>query len=518
MLILITISIGLWAQSGDDTVVFRFNKQDHRVTVQPSATGTGETDILLTVAGEPPVNLSAGLAGKNLSPVVTLSPNEKRYLVSWFQFRVGDMQLCLYDSATGINRLLPLNRFKSVFPVRAVFYDGLPYLLLFKGNNTGNTDIFYYHLETNRVKNITASPDSDQEWEIFDEENRVFIETKTLHHQNRYRLKKNNLKIKRTKHVTIERERPDTSLLGEPQKVNEVVGFGDSITWGLIRMDINNKEDYTHPEWAYLKQLEQMMAFDYGPITTVNLGVPGNHTWQAIARLSRDMTGVRGYFCILMLGTNDVARGKFDVDETIENLEFLVEVFRDVYFMYPVITAIPPQKDEERGLVGVQAHKVNTELLNPRIIESANRLGVPYIDAYTAFFTSSYYWEDLLEAYRGNHPSPLGHHVMAELFKEKILAAPPTPPRNIAEFNRSPSSVTFHWDSNQEFDFSHYRIQFGYSPNALNRSVTTAETFHRFIPFPLASPFDAKIYFRIQSVDLSGNAGNFSRIQSFKFD
>lgn len=515
VLALLLICPMLWASWHDQTVEFKTNERIYQVIVQPSGIENGGTHILLVAADQTPLNLSSGLPGENLFPLVNLSPSGQRFTVSWFQYRQGNVQLCYYDSHTGISRLLPLNGFKSAAPLAVSFFDDSPFLLIFQGNNSDNTDVFYYHLESGDIGNITQSPDSDQEVVIEDEENRVFIETMSLHHLYRYRLKKETLKIKQTKMVEIERERPGPAASFQSVGINTIVGFGDSITWGTIRMNTADPNDYYHPEQAYLAQLEQMLTSEYGAVDTINRGVPGNRTIEGAMRIDQAFQGVNAYICLVMFGTNDVPRRVFDVDTSILNMHYILTRLKIVYGMYPIVSTIPPQKDEENFDPGLQYFVEQTEAYNAKLKKICDQLGVPIVDSYTAFFDGTYYWEDLLETYRGNHPSPLGHQVIAGLFKQKVLEIPPVVPQDI---DVSGPGGIIRWEANLEFDFSHYRIQFGYSASALNKSVTTPNSFFRLISFPLAAPFDSTIYFRIQGVDVDGNRSAFSSIYSAALD
>jgi len=222
---------------------------------------------------------------------------------------------------------------------------------------------------------------------------------------------------------------------------------------------------------------------------------------------------IEAFFCLVMFGTNDIILG-LDPDASAQDLEYIVTTARDFYRMYPIITTIPPQ----RRFSETQYRKDQTEALNARIIEMAIINNVPYIDTYTAFMQHPEGWLTLTEDIKGNHPSPLGHQVIAGLFEEKVLELPPAVPENPYESVKSRSSATIEWSANEEFDFSHYFIEFGYSRRSLNRKATTPNNYYRFIPPPLASPFDFKIYFRIQSLDKDGNASQFTAIKEIEFD
>jgi lysophospholipase L1-like esterase len=507
-----------------DTTSFLFKNREHRITVLPTPTNPDITDLLLTTEGQEPLNISGLLLGKNVLPVATLSPTGESFTIAWLQYTFDNMQLCLYDSQTGTARKLDLNHFKSAIPIQVIYYNDLPYLLLFKGNNSNNTDIFYYHLDSGKVKNITQSPDCDRTWQIQDERHRLFIETSSLYHHYRFRIKKETLKIKQTKAVAIPHEKPERSSNNwnkskANNSINTIVGYGDSITEGTIRMDPENPEDYEYPELAYLSQLEEMLETSYGEVYMENLGVGGNTTYDAVDRLDDAFDRIHAFFCIILLGTNDVIANGFDVDESIENLEYIIQHVKNDYGLYPIISTIPPQKNENKYPKGQQVHVLKTIVLNSRIKMLAEATAIPIIDAHHAFFNKDgQWWEELIEAYKGNHPSPTGHEVLANLFKTPILAVPPAMPHFIIELTKTDTNVLLLWAQNKEFDFKHYFIEWGYSEDDLNQTETIEVNSYWITPDMTLPQYDKKIFFRIQSVDQDDNVSSFSDIQTVQWN
>ncbi|MCP5104312.1 MAG: hypothetical protein GY950_13070 [bacterium] len=503
----------LGAHIEEQAVSFHWQGREHRVEVQPSAAGT---DIILT--GPAVKNLSLDVPGENLFPLVTVNNRGSRFTVSWMHYQRDNVRLCLYDSLFGHTRMIPLENFKSASPLKVIFEDDIPFLLLFKGNNSGNADIFYYHLHTGAVKNITQTADSEQTFEISDEENRVFIETRTLFYFYRYRLKKKNLWISRTKKVEIRREKGEVPAISVFPFINTILGFGDSITYGVIRMDVNDPEDYYHPEQAYLAQLQQIFTDNYGETAIVNRGVSRNTSWQGIGRMDDVFSEAGAYFGLVMFGTNDVVNPNFDADVSTQNLQFILDTARNIYDMYPIISTIPPQKNEQGGEPGLQYFVDSTETLNAKIIEMAAKHEYSYIDTYTAFMEHPDGWETLLELVKGNHPSPQGHQVMANLFKEKILELPPAMPGNIVATMAGDNAADVAWAVNEEFDFSHYQVEYGYSADDLNRSFITEINTYRFLLFPFYAPFYSNIYYRLQAVDKDGNTSDYTPVGEIGFN
>jgi len=348
---------------------------------------------------------------------------------------------------------------------------------------------------------------------VFDEENRVFIEATTAFHRTRYRVKKRNLHIKQTNNITLDREaeRPCNILSENPDAVNTIVSFGDSITAGTMYM--NDLEGYAHPELAYPAQLQDILAADYGTTFSENLGNPGDRTQMAWERMVEAFTGIEGKYCLVILGTNDVIN-LVDSSFSMHYLQLIVEKAQNDYNMHVIISTIPPLWRKAKTL----QHRIKeTEKLNDEIVKYADLNNIPYIDSYTSFMDHPEGWWTLMEDVRGNHPGPKGHRVIAELFKEKVLEVPPVRPQEIVVTDGGESFQTIEWNSSNEFDFSHYVIEFGFSPYELNRSAVLESSFYTFLRPPLSTPFQSKVYFRIRSVDKEGNEGLFTPPKEIEF-
>lgn len=505
----------------EQAVTFKLKNRVFRVDVEytPDRTGASidNTYIRLTRPDNTIIDLTADFPGPNYLPVVDTCRN--RFTVAWFQLRENDMQLYYYDSLTRVGKQLPLTGFKTAFPLKTIFYKNTPLLLVFKGNNSDNTDIFYYHIDTGEVRNITATPDSDQLVKVFDEDNRFFVEIESIHYQRRFRVKKKDLSIIKTDEVLKPRltEPSPSQPVNTVEASRTIVGFGDSITYGTLHLDPDRTINNYHPELCYLFKTEQLLEADYGEMTTINKGVPGDTSFMGLARLETDLQGIEAYYFLTMFGTNDVTRLRFDLDEIIEAIKTIVTTARDDFGMIPVISTIPPQKKMFDGQ-WLQQFPGRTIDLNAAIIQMATDSNIAYIDSYTAFFNSpDYDWITLLEPYKGNHPGALGHDIMARLFKEKIEEAPPKPPANVGSTRISQTVATVRWDPNAEWDFDHYVVQFGFSPNNLNREIVTTETSYQFAGFHPGSPYTTVIHYRITAVDSAGHASD-SPTYSITFD
>jgi lysophospholipase L1-like esterase len=384
--------------------------------------------------------------------------------------------------------------------------------MVFKGNNSDNDDLFVYDFNSGQFRNLTETPDNEKVFEISQENGLFRIETRTLYHQSVYQMNLKNAQI-----ILLEKE----PIIRDPEwmprewnavTLNSIIAFGDSITVGEMRMDDLDGE--LHPELAYLAKVNELLE-EYGETYPINLGISGSNTYQAVERMDRDFSANPAYFCLILYGTNDVGWNLFSAASSAENLEWICLNARGKFGMYPIISTIPPAKLWEPG---VQVFIEETEALNARIINLATRNNIPYINTYQAFFNHPDGWEACLEDIKGNHPSPLGHEIMAGLFAPKILELPPAQPRNINEVANTPNYIMVQWSENLEFDFDTCRVEYGFQPDVMNRIARSTGNYIKFLNFPFDPYLNHKIYFRIQAMDLDGNTSAFTPVISIEFD
>jgi hypothetical protein len=152
----------------------------------------------------------------------------------------------------------------------------------------------------------------------------------------------------------------------------------------------------------------------------------------------------------------------------------------------------------------------------------AKSKGTACIDTLSAFMNTNPPdgWKDLLETpgwvidasgervyAKGNHPNGAGHKLIASLFAPALVAFPPLAPQNIEVLNpQDHLRRNAQWDANGESDFSHFNIEFGYQPQALNHSLNTAASHFTFTLFP----FLPQLYFRVQAADRGNNLSAFA--------
>jgi lysophospholipase L1-like esterase len=522
--LILTIGSGLLASEVDS-----FNKSFSHKGIQyllsiEQSIGMGGCDIFLT-GDTARKNLSLHFMGENLFPNVRIHGDH--FYVTWILARnqynhqqqryQQHVYPCYYDSYSDTSHIIPWDGFRFLSNPYLVFRGSHPRALVFLGrrfdNDNGdnnNDEVFAYHLAAHRLINITRTPENEKSFSVIEEHGGFSIRAETIPFDAFYTVRFPGLDV-----IDGEKYEKEVVVPGVPKTItaaayNTIVGFGDSITYGKMRM-YDLPGEY-HPELAYLSLIQDTLTENYGLVNTINLGIPADSTSKAMARLHNDFTDIEAYFCLIMLGTCDVGSNQYSPDSSEENLRWICLQIRDTYGMVPIISTIPPMNH----ILGGQFFKTNTENLNERIKEMAEELNIPCVDTYAAFFDQPDWeslLEDIVEGYEvGVHPSPAGHEVIANLFLPEILALPPQMPSDIQGYTINPYRLTIEWSENVEFDFSHYVIEFAFNPDNLNRRVETSSCFFSFIRPPFLSSSQSHIYLRIRAEDKDGYSSDFSEV------
>lgn len=89
--------------------------------------------------------------------------------------------------------------------------------------------------------------------------------------------------------------------------------FGDSVTHGDFEIINGNGDCMWRPDLVYHKLLADRIRAEYRKeITVVNAGVGGNFSADGLRRIQSDVLDKKPDFCLVMFGTNDVTKTKFD--------------------------------------------------------------------------------------------------------------------------------------------------------------------------------------------------------------
>ena len=497
-----------------EPIRFQCAGQDYQVTVR---TISGGSAVFLQAAGAERRLDWAG--GEDLFPAVTAA--DDRFFILWNRYLPGNLGYVLYDSKVRTVRTFFPSNFSFLSTPALLLRGGEPWGIVFLGNMSGNDDVFFFDLGEGRLVNMSRTPVSEKKFsaELIGED--VRVSAVTLQERVEYRLNG------ATMDVTVRERRPlrsETGAVGRSGAAvetdpgilaNTYIAFGDSITWGKMRM--NGLEGEYHPELAYPEQMRSLLASSYGPAYPVNLGIPGNTTFDGTDRIDADLATNAGLYFVLMLGTNDCIFNWFSVDSSLENLEYIISA-AEAKAARVIVSTIPPRKDYFGGLLFVQN---NIAGLNAKIREMAARRKIGFVDTHAAFMNSTPPdgWKSLLEDVVGNHPSPAGQVVIARLFADSLAAFPPGLPAGVTALPAPrPGQKPFFWQPCPESDVSFFRLEYGFSLDKMIFTATTPRTYYLFtiLPYQVAVriPVPIAIYYRIQTVDKAGNASAWVRFKT----
>ncbi len=450
-----------------------------------------------------------GAGGDNLFPRAQISGDG--FHVLWVNYQGGRAGLGLYDSGTRTARVIPLDGLTFAGSPVLVERAGRPLGVVLLGNASHNDDIFFLDLRDNRLENISRTSWSEKAFTVETGAAGILVRTETLTDRARYllgfegaaRFRFLGREPRRASERSGRTDAPDEQ---DCRPANTYAAFGDSITFGVMRME--NLEGEEHPELAYPERVREILATFYGPAYPVNLGIPGQQTYQGALRVRQDLEGVDGRYFLLLMGTNDCIHGYFSVDSSMENLDFIIDAAEE-RGMRVIISTIPPRKDRFGDvpfvLKNIAAYNLATAAL-------AASKGIGFIDTHGAFMATHPPdgWKALMEDIGGNHPSPAGHTIIASMFANVLAAFPPLEPGNVRNVSvAGPTVRRFEWDAGCESDLACYRVEYGPAPSSLvNVAVTNVNT----VVFPGFPSHD--VYFRVQAVDAAGYRSTFTRIHT----
>jgi lysophospholipase L1-like esterase len=504
-LLLFVLSTAAYPQTEPwDPVFFSFGGKGYHLVVRCELSG----DSFVVLSDGRTETVLGDAKGENLFPVAQVTRD--RFYVLWVQYQNGSTGLGLYDSRTESSRIIPLPELKFAGSPVLIEQAGQPAGVAFLGNSSANDDVFFYDLWVNRLTNVTRTAWSEKWFSTEAGPEGVLLQATSLRSRARYLLGPGARTFRLLDRETFKISRPSTEARvpdGEDcRPANTYVAFGDSITYGEMRME--DLEGEYHPELAYPERMKEKLSTFYGPAYAINLGVPGDSSYDGALRVDGDLAGLNALYFVLMIGTNDCISGRFSVDSSMENLADIIDSAAE-RGMRVIVSTIPPRKDNFGSRPYVQR---NIAAFNSGTSELAAEKGTGFIDTYGTFMATNPPdgWKALLEDIGGNHPSPAGHLVIAGLFAEALAAYPPLQPTGIENVSTEwPSVRRFCWIPGCESDLSYYRVEYGPSPVLLKYAVETGAPWIVFPGFP-----SEDVYFRVQAVDLAGYKGGFTRVLS----
>lgn len=200
----------------------------------------------------------------------------------------------------------------------------------------------------------------------------------------------------------------------------EIITLGDSITKG-VRPGVK-------PDETFAARLEKLLQGKGVPAKVTNVGIGGEQTDQALARLTRDVINKKPRLVTIMYGTNDsyVDKGKTESRLTFnqfrDNTVQLVERLRRAGIMPILMTE--PSHGKRSGANGLGEHP-NVRLAKYVEVtrDVAKELNVPLVDHFADWTKAESGGQDLTDWTTDQyHPNPAGHAHMAELMLPVVLA------------------------------------------------------------------------------------------------
>ncbi len=192
-----------------------------------------------------------------------------------------------------------------------------------------------------------------------------------------------------------------------------IVTLGDSITKGY-REGVKPEETFS----AYLEASLKKRGID---ATVVNVGIGGERTDQALARLEKDVIAARPKFVTIMYGTNDsyvdvgAKESRLTVEQYRRNLQLLVTRLREAKITPILMTE--PRWGDKAGPNGIGEHpNVKLEPFVVACRDVAKEMKTPLVDHYKIWTYKRARGADISSWMTDEcHPNPEGHRVMAEM-------------------------------------------------------------------------------------------------------
>jgi lysophospholipase L1-like esterase len=190
---------------------------------------------------------------------------------------------------------------------------------------------------------------------------------------------------------------------------DKYIGFGDSITYGIIARE-------AAPEKGYVPRLEELLDDNIRESEVVNRGVPDEKTADGLSRISHVINEDQAETICLMEGTNDAKDTNISMDTAAYNLRRMAENCLDFGMGVFMASIIP--KDPWEGLL-----KERILDLNEKIGRTAADLDISFVDQYEAFADYPGGWGSLYSD--ATHPSEQGYQLMARTWYDSLIRTIP---------------------------------------------------------------------------------------------
>ena len=199
----------------------------------------------------------------------------------------------------------------------------------------------------------------------------------------------------------------------------QIITLGDSITKG-VRAGVK-------PEETFAAVLEAELKARGVEARVTNVGIGGERTDGALARLEKDVLAKKPRLVTVMYGTNDsyVDKGKTEPRLTVEayrkNLAELVRRIKEAGAT-PVVMTGPRWGKSAKNGAGENPNGLLEKYMSAAR-EVAKEAGVPLIDNYATWSRSEAAGHNISQWMTDEcHPNPLGHRALADAILPVVLA------------------------------------------------------------------------------------------------
>lgn len=197
---------------------------------------------------------------------------------------------------------------------------------------------------------------------------------------------------------------------------DKYIGFGDSITYGIIHHE-------EAPQEGYIPQLEKRIDKNIKDSQVINRGVSGEKTSEGLSRIRDVINEDQAQTIFLMEGTNDVKDTEISTNTTAFNLQKMSERCLNLGMTVFLSSIIPTGRWE--GWIKERILELNQEIKS-----IASQIHVHFVDQFEVFTIDSYKNYKLYSD--TTHPNEEGYKLMAKAWYDALFATLPKIEMNTA--------------------------------------------------------------------------------------
>ncbi len=194
---------------------------------------------------------------------------------------------------------------------------------------------------------------------------------------------------------------------------NKHIGFGDSITYGIINLQ-------AAPDKGYVPRLESLLQNNVNPNAVVlNRGKGGEYTSGGLSRINSVITSDQAKTIYIMEGTNDIKDESISINTAAYNLEQMANICVN-YNMKTFLSTIIPRIGMAGGII-----EDRIRALNGKITAISSSPSIHFVDNFSAFYNYPGGWQTLYSD--TTHPNETGYQLMAQTwYNAYVQTLPPS--------------------------------------------------------------------------------------------